>query len=144
LPLPCPRLAACILKMARWNQTELENQPLAQLFKVRQAASPGHCPGYTSHLCDRGSLNPGGIRAISRWLSVATPPVTVRKRNCIPEGCQRRGVAAIPPGWCVLRFQTGGDARSPAPEFRCRGTRCQASSRNHRLMARKPPACLRQ
>ena len=37
----------------------------------------------------------------------------------------QRGVAAIPPGCCVLRLRSGGDARS---------------SRNHRLMAGKPPA----
>jgi hypothetical protein len=31
----------------------------------------------------------GGLVAISRWLSEATPPEASDERQCIPEGCQR-------------------------------------------------------
>jgi len=31
----------------------------------------------------------GGVSAISRWLSAATPPVSLMLESCIPKGCQR-------------------------------------------------------
>ena len=33
-------------------------------------------------------VEPGGFKAISRWLSAATPPVRGQNGFCIPEGCQ--------------------------------------------------------
>jgi hypothetical protein len=35
------------------------------------------------------SPEPGGFKAISRWLSVATPPVTDENPSRIPVGCQQ-------------------------------------------------------
>ena len=37
----------------------------------------------------KASPEPRGFKAISRWLSVATPPVTDENPPRIPEGCQR-------------------------------------------------------
>ncbi len=33
-------------------------------------------------------IEPGGFKAISRWLSAATPPVRGQNDFRIPEGCQ--------------------------------------------------------
>jgi hypothetical protein len=35
------------------------------------------------------SPEPGGFKAISRWLSAATPPVADENASRIPSGCQR-------------------------------------------------------
>jgi len=43
----------------------------------------------TATLAGRGAwTEPGGFGAISRWLSVATPPDHGQDVFCIPEGCQ--------------------------------------------------------
>ena len=40
--------------------------------------------------------DPGGVTAISRWLSAATPPVIGRFVSRIPEGCQRLSTSRGP------------------------------------------------
>jgi hypothetical protein len=39
--------------------------------------------------------NPAGLSAVSRWLSAATPPVGVHRRDCIPAGCQHELLSSL-------------------------------------------------
>jgi hypothetical protein len=56
-------------------------------------------------------MDPGGVQAISRWLSAAMPPVTMTQLETTPEGSQRFG-ATTPTGVDLvgLVFDTGGVA----------------------------------
>lgn len=55
------------------------------------------------------SVQAGGLRAVSRWLSEATPPDKVRHPSGIPEGCQPRPIDPLGlagtrrPGWLNSR-----------------------------------------
>jgi len=52
------------------------------------------------------SLYPGGIQAISRWLSAATPPDWSIRERFDPEGCRSRRFAATPFGVATMENLT--------------------------------------
>ena len=60
---------------------------------------------------------PGGVAAISRWLSAATPPVRNRRMAPTPEGSQHDEAPGCDP--CRGRFRNS--SQSPSPGGNCQG-----------------------
>ena len=88
------------------------------------AGSPLPVAGFASSNLQRTRMHrfhAGGVTAISRWLSAATPPVGSRKKNCTLKECQntpypshhkRRGR-----GLKYGRFKTQHAMRSPTDQI---------------------------
>ena len=78
-------------------------------------------------------LHPGGMSAINRGLSAATPPDGMRLRDCIPAGCQP---IALRPRWgrtdVGFAFRGRRCAQPPANSCQASGLKtCRQSPSNH-------------